>query len=234
MLKHSPLMMAKEILPTKKHPQGSLKKDIEKTQKKFPNISIKFGVELEYVKEWMDEMNRFVNDTDFDFLIGSVHEVEGALVSSSKHCHEFYESNPENYTYTKYFEVLHTMVDWGNFSVIGHFDICKKGGVKIYGPFEPTKYKDQIIGVLELMKKKGIGIELNASGLRYDCNEIFPHPDILKWCVEVGIEYYTIGSDAHTAKEVGQNLKKALDLAKEVGITNLSAYKNRQPKIFMI
>ncbi len=209
-----------------------VKKDIEETQKEFPNLPIKFGVELEYVEEWMDEMKRFVNDMDFDFMIGSVHEVENSLVSSSKYCHEFYKNNPESYTYTKYFEYLYRMVEWGQFSVVGHFDICKKGGINFYGPFEPKKYKDKIIPILKLMKEKGIGIELNASGLKYDCKEIFPHPDILKWCVEIGVQHYTIGSDGHST--VGKDLNEALTLAKEVGIKTLSTYEKGVPTKFQI
>lgn len=210
------------------------KKDIQKIQKEFPDLSIKFGVELEYVKEWMSEMKRFVDDMDFDFMIGSVHDVEGHLISSSKYCHEFYKSNPESYTYTKYFEYLYRMVEWGQFSVVGHFDICKKGGVNFYGPFEPEKHKDHIMPILELMKKKGIGIELNTSGLRYACKEIFPHPTILKWCKEVGVEHYTISSDAHLTEEVGKNLDKAISLLKDVGIKTISTYEKGVPTKFEI
>ena len=211
-----------------------VRKDIQKTQKEFPNLAIKFGVELEYVEEWMNEMKRFVDDMGFDFMIGSVHDVEGHLISSSRFCHEFYKNNPESYSYGKYFEYLHRMVEWGHFSVVGHFDICKKGGISFYGPFEPKKLKGHIIPILELMEKKGIGIELNTSGLRYDCNQIFPHPDILKWCKEVGIEHYTIASDAHETKDIGADLDKALALLKDVGIDTISTYEKGVPTKFQI
>lgn len=213
---------------------NEVKNDIQKTKKDFPNLSIKFGVELEYVEEWMPEMKRFVDDIDFDFMIGSVHDVEGHLVSSSRFCHEFYGNNTENYSYGKYFEYLYRMVEWGNFSVVGHFDICKKGGVNFYGNFKPKKHKDSIIPIIKLMKEKEIGIELNTSGLRYDCKEIFPHPTILKWCKEVGIEHYTISSDAHEAHIVGADLDKAIALLKDVGINTISTYKKGIPTKFEI
>ncbi|MBU0577160.1 histidinol-phosphatase [Patescibacteria group bacterium] len=206
-----------------------VKKEIEETQKNFPNLPIKFGVELEYVKPWMSDMKRFVDAMDFDFMIGSVHAVDGVIISSSELSSELYEKVTEQYSYSKYFENLYKMVEWGSFSAVGHFDICKKGGYKFYGPFNPQKYKNQITDVLELMKKKGIGIELNTRYMHKDCNEIFPHPDILKWCVEIGVEHYTIGSDAHTAEEVGQNFEEALTIAKEAGITSLSTYEKQRP-----
>ena len=126
------------------------------------------------------------------------------------------------------------MVKWGKFSVVGHFDMCKKGGVNFYGTFEPEKHKDSIIPILKLMKEKGIGIELNTSGLRYDCKEIFPHPTILKWCKEVGVEHYTISSDAHLTEDVGKDLDKALALLKDVGIETISTYEKGVPTKFLI
>jgi len=211
-----------------------IKKEIGETQKKFPDLPIKFGIELEYVPRWMNEMKKFINDTGFDFLIGSVHEVDDVIVSSSDLCRGLYEKTDEEHAYGRYFDLLFEMVNWGQFSVVGHFDICKKGGMQFYGSFRPQKYKDKIMEILKLIKQKGIGIELNTSGLRYDCREIFPHPDILKWAVGTGIEHFTLGSDAHKAEDVGKGLNEALAIAKETGIKNLSTYKNRIPTQFNI
>jgi histidinol-phosphatase (PHP family) len=213
---------------------AKIKKEIGETQKKFPDLPIKFGIELEYVPGWMDEMKKFIDDTGFDFLIGSVHEVDNVIVSSSDLCGELYKKVDEEYAYGKYFDLLYKMVEWSHFSVVGHFDICKKGGIKYYGPFQPQKYKNKIIPILKLMKQKGIGIELNAKCMHEHCNELFPHPDILKWCVKTGIEHYTLGSDAHSAEDVGKNLDEAIAIAKEAGIKNISTYKNRRPTKYKI
>lgn len=206
-----------------------IRKEIILAQKEFDDIKIKFGVELEYVKEWMPDMGRFIDAMDFDFLIGSVHEVDGVNISNADLCDPLYSKVDEKYAYSKYFESMMKMVEWGKFSVVGHFDVFKKGGVKYYGPFKPEKYKDQIIPILELMKKKGIGIELNTACMFEKCNELFPHPDILKWCFETGVEHYTIGSDAHEIEKIGQNFKEALQIAKEVGIKEISTYIKRKP-----
>jgi hypothetical protein len=47
--------------------------------------------------------------------------------------------------------------------------------------------------------------------------------------VEIGIENYTLGSDAHELHEAGRYLDEALDIAKEVGIITFSTYKKRKP-----
>ncbi|QQR84008.1 hypothetical protein IPJ72_02310 [Candidatus Peregrinibacteria bacterium] len=71
-------------------------------------------------------------------------------------------------------------------------------------------------------------IELNTSCLEIKCNELFPHPTILKWAVEMGIEHFTLSSDAHTADTAGKHVKKALEIAKAVGITHLTSVKERR------
>lgn len=207
----------------------AVKKEIEEVQKKFPDIPIRFGAELEYVAPWMPEMKRFIHDMDFDFLIGSVHIVENVVISSHHFAHDLYSAVPEKEAYTKYFEGLHAMVEWGQFDVVGHFDINKKYGHQFYGPARPQKYKDQIMAILQLMQSKGIGIELNTACLHDKCHELFPHPDILKWCLEVGIEHYTLGSDAHEIERVGENIKEALQIAKDIGIPAITTYQKRQP-----
>ena len=214
-----------------------VKEDIDNAQKKFSDLSIKFGVELQYMEGLMDEMKEFVHQMDFDFRIGSVHIVDGITISSGSNqalSEPLYSKNTEEYSYGRYFDLLHEMVEWGEFEIIGHFDIFKRSSSNFYDRFNPQKYKEKIIPILELAGKKGIGLELNTSGLRGPYGEIFPHPDILRWALKSGVEHFTISSDAHRAEEVGTNLDKAILLAKEVGITQFSTYNKKQSDQFNI
>jgi len=184
---------------------------------------------LEYVEEWMPEMKRFIHANDFDFLIGSIHIVDHIVISSEKHAKEFYAKNKEEDAYRKYFETMAKLVEWGEFDAVGHFDINKRHGYRFYGEFKPERYKSLIKPILEKMAKKGIGIELNTGSLHTRCGELFPHPQILKWCLEAGIEHYTIGSDAHKENEVNRYLEEARIIAKEVGIKTISTYTKHVP-----
>ena len=207
----------------------AIQKEIKEVQKQFPNLPILFGAELEYVKEWMPEMKQFVHAMDFDFLIGSIHIVDGVVISGHEFADDLYGKVTEKYAYDRYFELMYKLVEWGEFDVVGHFDINKKYGCKFYGPFQPQKYKNQIMPILQLMKTKGIGIELNTVCIHDKCQDLFPHPDILKWCIEIGIEHYTISSDAHEAKKVSQYVNEGLAIAKEIGIPSISTYRKRKP-----
>jgi len=205
------------------------KKDIETLRPKYPDMDIGFGLELQYQPEAIDGIRKLIDDIQFDFILGSVHLMEGYVISGGRNAEKFFKGKTEEKAYTAYFETLLNWVKKGDFNVVAHFDVIKKFGIGHYGPFQPQKYRPLIFRILEEMKKKGIGIELNTGSLHKRCKELFPHSDILKWCVEIGIENFTLGSDAHELHEAGRYLDEALAIAKEVGIKTISTYKNRVP-----
>ena len=207
----------------------SAKKEIEKLRPQFPDMSIGFGLELQYQPEATDGIKKLIAEVPFDFILGSVHLMEGYVISGGKHAGKFFKGKTEEQAYTAYFETLLNWVKTGDFDVIAHFDVIKKFGIEYYGKYNPQKYKPIILKILQVMKIKGIGIELNTGSLHKRCEELFPHPDILKWCVEIGIDNYTLGSDAHELHEAGLYLDEALAIAKEAGIKTLSTYKQRKP-----
>lgn len=212
----------------------AIKAEIDEIQKESPDIRIRFGVELEYGERRMDQVASFVRDTDFDFVLGSVHIVKDIIISSHKFADDLFSKTNEKTAYEAYFESLLQLVSWGHIDAVAHFDIIKKYGAKFYGPFEPEKYKGQIMLILELMAKKGIGLELNTNCMKDKCNEIFPHPTILKWAQKNGIRNFTLGSDAHRAKHVGQHLSEAIEIAKEAGITEISTFSERKATLHVI
>ena len=206
-----------------------IKEELDEIRPQFPDMQIGFGVELQYQENQLDELKRFIENLTFDFILGSVHIIENIVISGGKHAHELFERMDEKTAYQKYFEKLLEYVEWGHFDAVAHFDITKKYGHEHYGPFQPQKHKPIILKVLQLMKSKGIGVELNTACMHKNCEELFPHPDILKWCLEIGIEYFTLGSDAHEPEETGRYLDEALKIAKEAGIQTISTYEKRKP-----
>ncbi len=210
---------------------SSIQKEICEIRKEFPDMIIGFGAELQYRAKDLDDTLKFAKSLPFDFLLGSVHFVEDTLIANSKFAGDLFKNNDEHKIYTKYFKNVLEWVQLGIFDVVAHFDIIKKAGYEYYGPFKPEKYKPLIWKILEEMKKRGIGMEVNTKCMFERCSEPFPHPDILKWCVEVGIENYTVGSDAHEIEEVGRGIPEAMEILKDVGVKKIATYKNRKVEL---
>jgi len=90
-------------------------------------------------------------------------------------------------------------------------------------------YERLITPILKELVKKGKGLELNTSGIRYQLGFIHPEKAILKWYKALGGKIITIGSDAHDVKDYRANFEDAVTLLKETGFEALSIFKQRTP-----
>jgi histidinol-phosphatase (PHP family) len=213
----------------------SIKWEIEHLQPQFPDLPVKLGAEITYHPDDLEDIERLIKEVDFDFLLGSVHNIDGFIINSlHAGAYDYFEGKSEEDAYGKYFDQLLALVKWGQFDVLAHLDVCKKYGHEFYGPFRPEKWEKPIREALKIMKEKGLGIELNTRSLKARCKELFPHPTILKWAVEEGIEHFTLSSDAHKAQDAGHFVVEGLGIAKAAGVKTLSTYDKRQPVQHMI
>lgn len=205
--------------------------EIAQNQEHFSDLPIKLGAELTYNPKHLKDIGKLASEIPFDFLLCSVHVIDGFVIPTDgpRGADGYCEGKDETTTYGKYFEQLLEMTEWGGFDAIGHFDVVKKYGHKHYGAFRPEKYEKIIRKILTAAKKNRIGIELNARSMHERCAELFPHPRILEWAVETGVEYFTLGSDAHKAADAGTHLEEAREIAKKAGIKAIVTYDKRTP-----
>ncbi len=75
-----------------------------------------------------------------------------------------------------------------------------------------------------------VAIELNSSGLRKACREIYPSPKIVRLARDKGVAI-TFGSDAHAPTEVGMNFAEALQLARSAGYAECCRFTQRERKM---
>jgi len=68
---------------------------------------------------------------------------------------------------------------------------------------------------------------LNTAGLRKDCREIYPSPQIVAMANEAGVPI-TFASDAHAIEEVGMNFAEAVSLARSAGYTHYCRFSARK------
>ncbi|MBU1018314.1 histidinol-phosphatase HisJ family protein [Patescibacteria group bacterium] len=230
---HSETFVNSEGMPGTVQPDAlerfrKTRQEIDVFRRKYPDLMIGFGAEVQY-EDNMCPATELVEKAPFDFILGSVHNLDGINISGHTHADQFFEGRTETQAYHRYFEEMLKLIEWGRISAVAHFDIIKKYGHEHYGPFKPEKYKTILIAILKKMRDKGIGMELNTGSMHKRCKELFPHPTILKWCLETGIGHFTLGSDAHHTHEIARHFDEALAIAKDVGIKTFSTYQNRQP-----
>src|SRR5438309_2092707 len=123
--------------------------------------------------------------------------------------------------WSAYFERLTMAAESGLFDIIAHADLCKK-----FCFYPVQDCLPLFTRFLKAAKHAGVAMELNTSGLRKDCKEIYPSPQIVRLAAEMGVPI-TFGSDAHAPNEVGMNFGEAMELARSAGYKHYCRFTGR-------
>jgi histidinol-phosphatase (PHP family) len=199
-------------------------KEIEDLKKKFPSLIIKLGTELGYYEKYENEILDFIRKYDFDYIIGSIHCVDGVkIVNEIINDSISYEDAVK--CYKKYFYLMERLIDLKCFNCIGHFELPRKELPQV--KFE--EYKEFIIPCIKKMKENNIGFELNTGGFRRHIKEQYPRLEILKILKENNIDIVTIGSDCHKIEELGSNINEGLKILKNIGYDKICTFSKKKP-----
>lgn len=201
---------------------------VGRVRKRFSGkITVRLGLEADYFPGTEGFVRDLLGRADFDYVIGSVHYI-GSWGFDNPAGKDRYEAIDLVRIYREYFEMVKGAARSGLFDFIGHFDVVKKFG---HRPEQPID--DIVAGALEEMKRAGTAMEVNTSGLRYPCKEIYPSRRILELACDVGVAV-TLGSDAHRPPHVGEDYDQALALLKSVGVTTILRYAGRRAEAVRI
>jgi histidinol-phosphatase (PHP family) len=183
------------------------------------DVDLRLGIEIDFVPGKEEEMDRFATALPYDYVIGSVHRVEGEEVDHPDH-KEIYEKWDTYDLYEAYYENVRKAALSGRFDVLGHPDL-----IKIFRRF-PEK---DITGVLEetadAVAESGIVVDVNAAGLRKPIGEIYPSRDFLEMFHRRGVPVI-LSSDAHAPQDVAAGYDRSLELVRGVGYREVVTFRN--------
>lgn len=194
----------------------------------FPDVELRFGVELEYRKEWLPAYEKLLSALPFDFVLGSVHLVDGLNISGGAEVDPFFLARSQDEAYEAYFREVAELVEWGGFDVVAHFDLIKRYGHRHYGHYVARRYRRLIEPILGEMARRGIGLEINTSGIFQAPGVPYPEAEILEWARQVGVEFLTLGSDSHAPDQFAGGLAEGLQLAADTGWREFTVYEGRR------
>ncbi|MCH3958393.1 MAG: histidinol-phosphatase HisJ family protein [Selenomonas sp.] len=181
------------------------------------------GVEVGMQSATAERSRAFVDTVPFDLVIGSIHMVDGKDIyykeaygplSKEEFFHKYYQQMAENIR-------QHDFID-----VLGHIDYIAR-----YAPYENPEvsygsFQADIDAVLKAAIETDTVLELNTRrlGSRLAIKELLP---VYSRYRELGGQYVTFGSDAHTAEAVGANFRIAGEAAEAVGLS-IVTFRERQ------
>ena len=180
-------------------------------------IPVKLGCEIDYFPGSVAAFN-VLRGFDFDYFIGSIHFIDGWGFDQDQHQARMLELGISR-VYRRYLELLSMMAETRLFDIVGHLDLPKK-----FGHFPPDGLDRDFRASLEAVKRNGMAVELNTSGLDRKAGEVYPSKKILRICFELDIPV-TLGSDSHKPGEVARHFSDARRILKQIGYTKLASFE---------
>ncbi|MBP2650790.1 MAG: hisJ [Firmicutes bacterium] len=180
----------------------------------YRSDDVLLGIEIGMRSELTAENRKIVDGHAFDYVIGSIHVVDGIDIYQGS----FYQGRTKQAVYGRYFQAMVDCLKTYDFiDSLGHIDyICR------YARFtDPEIYfdefKEYLEQVLGLVADKQIALEINTRRLGEQKSADLLVP-IYRRFRELGGKYVTLGSDAHTPKDISKHFKLALAMAKECSL----------------
>ena len=159
-------------------------------------IEVLLGVEVDFFPEYVENYRLHFNNYPFDYIIGSVHHVDGVSIFK-KGRWEGLSTQEKIQTKETYYHLIEQSAKSGMYQILGHIDAMKG----FYPSFSdiPTQAVEHTIKVIA---ENDIVIEVNTSGKTKDVGGWYPSNDILELAKYYGVRI-TFGSDAHHPNRVG-------------------------------
>ena len=167
-------------------------------------LVIRKGIEIDYQKGYEDNVRRWLRDKEFDYTIGSVHYIDDENLRS------LLKKRPVEKVLDDYVvEVLHSIRS-GLFTVIGHFTVDFIRYL-VFGTAEGFDLLKSEEAVLREIITHKLYLEVNTKELRKAYGDTLPSRRIIEQYVNCGGMLFSVGSDAHSAKDLGHGINYVLE-----------------------
>ena len=185
-------------------------------------VALRVGLEVDH-RPGLD-LCGMIKELPFDYLIGSVHEIDDFLFDHPDYI-DVYKEWDNDKLYAAYFQRLEDLINCGSYDIIGHFDL-----IKVFGCRPKRSIMPAVTDLLGLVKKKDLVVEVNTSGRYKPVGEKYPSDAILGLCRDFDIPI-TLGSDAHVPANVGRDLAEQAEALLEMGFRELVTFNRRKPEL---
>ncbi len=166
---------------------------------KRQGLPVKLGLEVDYVGDKQARLAELLEPYPFDFLLGSVHWLDGVAVDMSP---GVWEVMTVDEGWERYIDALCELAVSGTVHVLAHPDLAKIFGRRP----DPVLLAELHERAALAAAASGLAVEISTGGLRKPVGELYPDLDFLRAFVRAGAPV-TLASDAHEPDLVGANFE---------------------------
>ncbi len=191
-------------------------------------MDVRLGAEAGSPHYVPEEGRRVYSRPELDFVIGSVHNL--------RHARDFYYlTYPEDFSLFRpqveeYLDEYIELAASGLCDVLGHIGYMQKYMARQGRGFDMMIFEDRLRALFRVCRDRGVGIEVNTSGLHDAMADFIPQPSVLRLYRECGGEIVTVGSDSHRADDAGDGIREGYGLLQACGFKYVCLYRGHEPE----
>ena len=193
----------------------------QEAREEYQEVELRLGIEIDFVPGAEERMERDANALPYDYVIGSVHRVQGEEVDHPDH-REIYEKLEPYELYERYYANVREAALSGRFEILGHPDL-----IKIFRTYPDQDISPMLEETADAVAESGVVVDVNAAGLRKPIGEVYPSRQLLEMLHRRGVPII-LSSDAHAPDQVALGYDKSLKLVHEVGYREVVTFMERE------
>ena len=182
---------------------------------------VKTGIEVCNFRD-QSAVKNILDRWDFDYVIGSIHFLDGWGFDASALVEEFDRHDLRD-LYERYTIEVERLAAAGLYDILGHpFNLWV---FNVLPTFDPTEYYERAARALA---SANMAIDINTgTRYRYPIKKISPPPKFLEIAAKHGLPIIT-SSDAHQPEDCGRFIDEAIEYARGVGYSTCLRFTRRK------
>jgi histidinol-phosphatase (PHP family) len=183
---------------------------------------VRVGLEVDWFPEHADAIAARLEEHEFDFLIGSVHEVRDFGLDSAAAPWDALPFPERDEMHRAYWRALADLARSGLFDLVGHLDLTKK-----FGHRPSADLSEEVNVALDAIASADMAAELNTAGWFKPCEEAYPSDALIRACRARDIPML-VNADAHEPGELARGLSRGRETLREAGCREVAVFARRE------
>jgi histidinol-phosphatase (PHP family) len=200
---------------------GAYVEALETAARDAPAGLVRVGLEVDWFSDHHQALREALAPFSFDYLIGSVHEVDGIVIDGSPRVWERMSQEQRNDVHRRYWVLLRELAASGLVDIIAHMDLAKK-----FGYLPTVDLRAEIDEALDAIADTTLVVELNTAGWHKPVDDAYPTLEILRACRKRDIPV-TLSADAHDPAHLLRDFQRGAQRLREAGYEEVARFEQR-------
>lgn len=201
-------------------------------------LNLAYGIEIGQYNQYPEEADPLLQKYDYDFVIGSVHNLKGALDFYYWDFDAVFRDMKPSYlghVFERYIDELCEVVDGCQYiDTIAHLTYIYRYCAMSGHHYDFLQHAEKVEKLFRKMIAKDIALEINVSTLWKGLGFSLPDRDFLSLYRDCGGRLITVGTDSHGVAHIGECVDEGFSILRSVGLSDILVVRNKEKTVIKI